>query len=757
MSSITILKAVPLRPITKTISAKTLTTGTMEYVIGQYDQNITFFSGEEVPLSNFEDLAKTLDKLVKDKYSCVIRGAIKQGVLKDQFKRRKSSNPVEGAIEDVDQNWVCLDLDSVPLVALGCTLEEAPAALRSMLPTCFAEARCWWNFSASQGFKSSGGVSVHMWFWLDDETSNAELKRYFTVFNESCKEIYGLDRLVDTVMFDSIQIHYTAPPDLVEVFDPLKVRHGILDGKPTVRLTEDWIKSSQLDTNAITRHLERIGDDKDGFHSPILSASASWVRSYGSTEKTNVEFKLLVRDYVARANKDGHNQEQMDRYTSDSFLDQLLKSAAVKGFDKNAVVIDANAAEMFKGYVYVESVHKFFKLKSSDWTSVGAFDQVSRKLLHMSGGSKIFIDAGGEIVDNVLSVPGSDPMQVIIHEGKRIYNKWRGRTAMLLDTYECQRWEDHIAFLCDGRVDVTEALLDYFAFIISKPGEKVNWSPIIGSEFGGIGKSIIKMPMRAIFNNGCTEIGTEDIRNPFNGYMESELIFVEEIYGPDNRQMVNQIKAKLTETTVRINIKGIPQYDAPNFANFVMFTNHRVPFPMDPGDRRFMMVFSDSKPKLQEYYDELAAWLKEHVNDIYTWACRRNLSKFNQFRAPLLTEEKQVVIASSQGVLNQKLVAARDDMTWPFQFDVVNLHSLIAAINQGQKWQVTPTLMIQELKKVGAVKYDREVRTPSGARLPIWIVRDFSKYQRMNPKDIMDMVTTQQIGDERSYYLNNSM
>ena len=160
---------------------------------------------------------------------------------------------------------------------------------------------------------------------------------------------------------------------------------------------------------------------------------------------------------------------------------------------------------------------------------------------------------------------------------------------------------------------------------------------------------MIKLALRQIYaeGEGVYEIGTENIRSAFNNYMESELVVVEEVYGPDNRGMVNQIKAKLTEPVVDINIKGLPNYQAPNFANFIMFTNHAVPFPMDPSDRRFMMIFSYAKPKENSYYHRMVDWLKENPDTIYSWALDRDLSEFNSGDAPPVSAAKTEVIENS--------------------------------------------------------------------------------------------------------------
>lgn len=753
MTSMTILQAVPLSPLTKTITQKVLT-GTPEYEITQYDK-AKYFGAKERPLTSFADLAIVLDALKKDRFSCVIRGAVKAGIDKNYFLRRKVSNPEGGAIEDVDQRWVCLDIDSLPITVVE-NLERAPGIIRSMLPKCFADASCWWNYSASQGFKIGNTVSIHMWFWLDDEVSNAELKRYFDLFNKSVLDLYGVDKLVDTVLFDSIQIHYTAPPDLIGTGDPIKVRSGVLHGLDEVKISEDWIRDAPLGGGGASKYVDRIGDDKDGFHSPILSASAAWVRSYGSTEQSNKEFKVLIRDVVDRADQSKHKKDQIERYKSDYFLDNLIKSAVTKGFDKDQVNIDANTQEFFSHYVYLSELGKFWDKRNKGFISTGSFDIVARRFLHGTGATKIFVDAGGEIARATMTVPGASPNAIVQWEGTKIYNKWPGRDGLLLEDYSATILEDHVHYLCSHRDNVTTEVLNFLAYVIANPGEKVMWALILGSERQGIGKSILKIPLKKIYNGGLIEIGTEDIRSTFNGYMEKELIVVEEVWGPDNKAMVNQIKARVTEKTVSINIKNVPQYEAPNFANFMMFTNHRVPFPMDHRDRRFMFVFNELEPKNQVYYDELAIWLRDHHNDIYTWAMKRDLSKFNPARAPILTEEKGEVIENSLSGLTQTLQEAHKNATWPLQHDLVNVTEVVYALKSQFRF-ISSNMVFNEFKELGIKKLAIRVVTRSGARVNLWVVRDYDRYKDMTADELRVAIEGKIIGTAQDYWSGGNM
>lgn len=741
-----ILQSDPARPLTKTINIKVTAEGKEEYAIGQYDTAAMYFSSKNWMPGSFDEMAVTLGELSTDLYSCAIRGALADGTNARYHTRRKVSNKDQGCITDIDNQVVCLDIDN-----FVCALppQEAIRYAISLLPPCFSKASVFWQLSASTGFKTSQGIGIHLWYFLDEFTGNDELRAYFNLFNISIEELYGVAKFIDLVMFDSIQIHYTAPPHVINAQDPISPRFGVLRGPTdTVLLSKDWIKDGRLDTEASSRHLKRMGDDKDGFHGPILSASAAWVRKHGT--KQNDGFKASVRDAAGRADKSEHSQEQIERYLSDAFLDRLLSSAVAKGFDGPGGGITEEAMLAFSQYVYISTNNNFLRPASGVTMGVNAFDLVMRPVIGMAGASKIFMESGGTKAELAMSLPGYGE-GVVTYENKHVYNKWQGRVGTQLTEYDASPWEEHIQYLAGKYADT---LMDYIAFVIRSPGKKVTWAPIVGSKHQGIGKSILKIPLAAIFNGCSHEIGTEDLKNPFNSYMESELIFVEEVYGQDNRELANKLKAMITESRVRINTKGEKQYEMPNFTNFMLFTNHRDPIRIDAEDRRIFFSYNEEPPKGQVYYDRLVRWLQGARDIIYSWAHDRDLSNFNAGQAPPSTEIKNEAISEGAPLWVHKLREGIEDISWPMQHDLVTLRDIQAAVKQITGREPNANKLARALIEAGARKVIR-MRTPGGTMETVFSTRNHEKYAKAviadSLQEIKDDMKGKAVGDEREW------
>lgn len=747
MASITILTTTSAEPLTKVISQKVKVDGEVEYYIKGYGFGIKEFSSKQISVENFDELTNVLTGLKTDSQSCVVRGCVKDQVDRTKHTRTKA------VIADVDQQWVCIDIDEFPIIGLGCSIEDAPAKIKELLPKCFAEASCFWSFSSSQGYKKGGNntASIHYWFWLDDIASNVELKAYWGHFNRFIELDLGHAKMVDTVLFDSIQIHYTAAPVFSGIIDVLSSRYGVIQGKyDSVKITENWVERNPVTDETAPKYLNLIGDDKEGFHDPLLRASAAWVRLNG--DKRRDEFKLLARDIIDRADKSRHLKDQIDRYKSDYFLDSLLKSAATKFTGQ--IGINPEARNAFTDYVFIITADKFFKKSTGDYVHKSSFNLILRNFTHMAGNDKLFIDAGGEVVDNVISIPGETPYTIIQYRGRKIYNKWEGRKGIIINPYNADPFVEHIHYLCEGRVNEANALLDYFAFIIANPGRKVHWSPIIGSTWQGTGKSILKIPLRNIFGDKVSaDIGTEDIRASFNHYMEKEIVFVEEIYGPDQRQLTNRIKAMITEPNIMINIKNVPMYEVPNYTNIIMFTNHVTPLLIDAVDRRFFFVFSEAAPKEFSYYKEFTKWLKGATNDIFSWATERDLTNFDPESAPLITAVKEEAIKDSVSYWISYLREAKESIIWPLQHDLVFAHELSYALKNITKYNIGGTKMANELKKLGMTQHPTRPLI-NGSRPYVWIVRDTEKYLKMSGKELAEEMRERSVGDQKEWMAN---
>lgn len=130
----------------------------------------------------------------------------------------------------------------------------------------------------------------------------------------------------------------------------------------------------------------------------------------------------------------------------------------------------------------------------------------------------------------------------------------------------------------------------------------------------------------------------------------------------DKRAAQTKANFEITEPTVSANIKYGPQLEIDNYARLLMFSNHSAPLNIEDGDY----------DRLYEYTEKAEA-----MNAIYTFLMKRDLTGFNPYRRPPMTEAKQQIIAESEHPLHTYIIEAvvsghfRRQLGEEFSFDAL--------------------------------------------------------------------------------------
>jgi len=251
-------------------------------------------------------------------------------------------------------NWVMIDIDKYPLpkrLASKRNSHAAIAYLVTKLPAEFHDATYHWAFSSSAGIKNHDTVSAHLWFWLVEPVSDADLTRWGHFVNAGAGR-----KLIDIALFRDVQPHYTAAPRFVGMADPLPTRSGLcqksLDAvalilppavTPTTRKTGQTVAASRSgnattypDDVGFENRLARIGDHPggQGFYVPLLNAAASYVATYGE-QGTDVEVLFtILHDAAMSADRRHHTHEEVEHRASHEQIMPMIESA-IKKFGKD--------------------------------------------------------------------------------------------------------------------------------------------------------------------------------------------------------------------------------------------------------------------------------------------------------------------------------------------------------------------------------------------------------------------------------------
>jgi phage/plasmid-associated DNA primase len=197
---------------------------------------------------------------------------------------------------------------------------------------------------------------------------------------------------------------------------------------------------------------------------------------------------------------------------------------------------------------------------------------------------------------------------------------------------------------------------------VQRPQERVGHALLITSEAKGIGKSTLGTVVRRLVGEQNSRVvQTKDLKSSFDGWLMGKLVVhVDEVYEAGNWDLANKLKPLITEPTVSANIKYGPQIEIENYARFIMFSNHGAPLNIENGDRRYFVFNSKAQPKPDDYYETLYCEIEAPaaMNALYAFLSKRDLSGFNPFKRPPMTEAKQQLIEHSEHPLHSYIIEA---------------------------------------------------------------------------------------------------
>jgi hypothetical protein len=154
-----------------------------------------------------------------------------------------------------------------------------------------------------------------------------------------------------------------------------------------------------------------------------------------------------------------------------------------------------------------------------------------------------------------------------------------------------------IDVVTDGDSKARAWLINWMAAKAQKPGERTQTAVVLIGE-QGTGKSTLADVMREIVGRKNSQtISQSDLDGNFNGHYAGRLFIVgEEVATSENRRCVSgRLKQAITDSTVTVTVKFVPEYAVKNRAAYWFNTNATRPLEVDKGDRRYSVIFSRAK------------------------------------------------------------------------------------------------------------------------------------------------------------------
>ena len=142
-------------------------------------------------------------------------------------------------------------------------------------------------------------------------------------------------------------------------------------------------------------------------------------------------------------------------------------------------------------------------------------------------------------------------------------------------------------------------MLDWMAWVYNNPGSRVRWALLLwGIE--GNGKSYFHRVLTRLMGRDSRTVAASTIEERFTDWAEGcRLIGIEEIRvsGTNKWRTLDKMKPFISNDEIQVEGKGKAAKVVPNFASYMLFTNHADAIPVGDGDRRYFVVFTRHRTK----------------------------------------------------------------------------------------------------------------------------------------------------------------
>lgn len=248
-----------------------------------------------------------------------------------------------------------------------------------------------------------------------------------------------------------------------------------------------------------------------------------------------------------------------------------------------------------------------------------------------------------------------------------------------------------IDHLFEGATWEKEWFLNWLAYPMKNLGTKMFTAVVMHGLVHGSGKTLVAETMARIYGPLYTKIGQNELKGNFNEWAAKKLFILgDDITGLSKHEIHDAIKVMISQTTIRINPKGLTAYELGDYANFFFTSNRANAFYIDDGDRRFFVweVPERVGKKSREFYRNYMKWLDaDGPAALLDYFLKRDVGAFDPGDAAPATGAKAKMTSEARNAETNwahDLRSNPDELLVgaggiPMKGDLFTLHELIAA------------------------------------------------------------------------------
>ena len=215
-----------------------------------------------------------------------------------------------------------------------------------------------------------------------------------------------------------------------------------------------------------------------------------------------------------------------------------------------------------------------------------------------------------------------------------------------------------------------DVVLDWMAWVIQNPTQKIRWSPVLKGPQGHGKDTLFGVLREAVGAYNFQEISPGKLGEKFTSHYEKRVVLVSEMSNNDRYDVYERIKSAITGSAAGllwVERKGVDPYPTLDRLAWVILTNHDDAIALAQDDRRFYVVeTSTGDAPDAAYFDALYTWLlQDGYRKVIAWLKERTV-RISAHRAPAATDAKLDMMQASMPVFARWFLdrLTDDNETW---------------------------------------------------------------------------------------------
>jgi hypothetical protein len=460
-----------------------------------------------------------------------------------------------------------------------------------------------------------------------------------------------------------------------ESFNENSGRHTPVTFASVLKIAHDREKAEKTENFTRALNILRTATNEEEIFGPIAKQLANAVTS---------DYQL---DIVAKKMQDRVFEITEVKPRIDTVRKALMKASAKP--------VESTRPEWCDGWVYLKNGDKFFNINTKSELTDRGFNAVYNRCVlteedRLVGAANPGSTAAAmalnlyqiPTVDHTVYLPGFDK---IVDLNNRVcantFDETSVPPAKAAETEEeiaaVRVIENHFKVLFEDEVERT-MVLDYFAFNVQHPADKIVWALVVQGAEGGGKTAMMKLLSAILGPQNVGPLSATELQDRFTGWAEGrKMVFIEEIrlHGSNRYEILDKMKEYVSNEDVTIRRMNQDSYQIPNVTNYTMFTNYWDGLPFSRMDRRYYVVATSFQTKEQltewneahpRYFTDVYNAIRDHADVLRNWFLSRKLSSMFQPKQPALdTAAKFRMRDESEGgdesdALNDVLEASTD-------------------------------------------------------------------------------------------------